>query len=114
LSVLVIVALATTISRAAEPEWPQFRGPGGLGVADASSLPERWSGTSNVAWRVDIPGRGWSSPVVWRGRVFVTTAVSSGAFKAPSTGIHGNDDAGELERQGLSEQEIYRIRNTGG
>ena len=71
-------------------------------------LPERWSGTTNVAWRIDIPGRGWSSPIVWRGRVFVTTAVSSGAFKAPSTGIYGNDYAAELERQGLSEQEILK------
>ena len=106
--VLFILSLATAVSRAATPEWPQFRGPGGLGVADASSLPERWSGTSNVAWRIDIPGRGWSSPIVWRGRVFVTTAVSSGAFKAPSTGIFGNDYAAELERQGLSEQEIVK------
>ena len=95
---------------AATPEWPQFRGPGGLGVADASSLPERWSGTTNVAWRIDIPGRGWSSPIVWRGRVFVTTAVSAGAFKAPSTGIFGNDYAAELERQGLSEEEIVKKR----
>jgi outer membrane protein assembly factor BamB len=87
-------------------DWPQFRGPGGLGVADASSLPEQWSTTRNVDWVIDVPGRGWSSPIVWRDRVFMTTAVSPGAFKAPSTGIYGNDYAAELEKQGLSEDEI--------
>ena len=88
--------------------WPQFRGPRGSGIADASSLPERWSSTSNVDWSAEIPGRGWSSPVVWGDRVFVTTAVSPGSYKAPSTGIFGNDYAAELEKQGLSETEIVK------
>src|SRR5262245_17151883 len=92
---------------AAEPDWPQFRGPAGLGVADNWPLPMQWSGP-NVAWAIDIPGRGWSSPIVWNGRVFVTTAVNPGAFKAPSTGIFGNDYAAELERQGLSDAEIVK------
>ncbi len=61
-----------------------------------------------MAWAVDVPGRGWSSPIVWRDRVFVTSAVSPGAFKAPSTGIFGNDYAAELQKQGLSEEEIVK------
>ena len=89
-------------------EWPQFRGPGGLGVADESTLPQRWSTRDNVAWAVDLPGRGWSSPIVWRDRVFVTTAVSPGQFKAPSTGIFGNDYAAELSKQGLSDEEVVK------
>jgi outer membrane protein assembly factor BamB len=101
--------LIPPIRAAAGPdEWPQFRGPGGSGVADQSVLPQTWSAKENVAWAVDIPGRGWSSPIVWRDRVFITSAVSPGAFKAPSTGIFGNDYAAELQKQGLSEGEILK------
>ena len=89
-------------------EWPQFRGPNGAGVADASTLPQRWSPTTHVAWAIEMPGRGWSSPILWRNRVFVTSAVSPGAFKAPSTGIFGNDYAAELQKQGLPDDEINK------
>jgi len=56
-------------------EWPQFRGPGSAGVSDDVGLPDTWSATENVAWKTKIPGRGWSSPVVWGDRVFVTSAI---------------------------------------
>jgi hypothetical protein len=68
--VLVIITVATAVSRAATPEWPQFRGPGGLGVADASSLPERWSGTSNVAWLQPRFAGYTPSPLAYRGRIY--------------------------------------------
>ncbi len=77
-------------------------------MADGATLPVRWSATENIAWAADIPGRGWSSPILWGDRVFLTTAISPGAFKAPSTGIFGNDYAAELEKQGLSEAEILK------
>ena len=97
---------------AAEPEslvnWPQFRGTSGAGVADSSSLPTRWSATENVAWTAELPGHGWSSPIVWGDRVYVTTAVNAGRFKAPSTGIYGNDYAAELTKQGLSDEEVMK------
>jgi outer membrane protein assembly factor BamB len=106
--VLVAVIAAASTGRAAPGGWPQFRGPGGGGIADGSTLPERWTTTDNVAWAAEIPGRGWSSPILWNDRVFVTTAVSPEAFKAPSPGIYGNDYAAELEKQGLSEDEILK------
>ena len=89
-------------------DWPQFRGHQAAGVADASRLPTEWSPTTHVAWSVEIPGRGWSSPIVWRDRVFVTTAVNSGSFKQPSTGIFGNDYVAELTKQGLPPEEVNR------
>ena len=46
--------------------WPQFRGPGALGVPDHPSLPERWSTNENIAWKAEVPGRGWSSPIAFR------------------------------------------------
>ncbi|MCA1586540.1 MAG: PQQ-binding-like beta-propeller repeat protein [Acidobacteria bacterium] len=107
---IALLSCSVLTSAAAGPaEWPQFRGPNGAGVADESSLPRHWSTTDNVAWVADVPGRGWSSPIVWRDRVFVTTAVSpEGVFKAPSTGIFGNDYAAELQKEGLSDDEIVK------
>src|SRR5215216_2328570 len=86
-------------------DWPQFRGPGGTAVADTAALPVTWSAKDNVAWVTELPGRGWSSPIVHGDRVFVTSAVNAGAFKAPSTGIFGNDYAAQLEKQGLPMEE---------
>jgi outer membrane protein assembly factor BamB len=107
-ALLACVALMPVARAAGPDEWPQFRGPGGSGVADQSALPRTWSATENVAWAVDIPGRGWSSPIVWHDRVFITSAVSPGSFKAPSTGIFGNDYAAELLKQGLSEADMLK------
>ena len=57
---------------AAEPNWPQFRGPGGLGVAGADARPPvRFDPTTNVAWRIASPA-GNSSPVIWGDRIFLT------------------------------------------
>jgi outer membrane protein assembly factor BamB len=103
-----VVFFASHVRGAGPWEWPQFRGPSGSGVADESALPERWSKTENIAWSIEVPGRGWSSPIVWRDRVFVTSAISPGAFKAPSTGIYGNDYAAELSKQGLSDDEVVK------
>ena len=54
--------------------WPEFRGSGGQGISLATNVPIHWSATSNVAWKVSIPGRGWSSPVLTGGKIFLTTA----------------------------------------
>lgn len=58
--------------------WPQWRGPDGGGVSAERNLPERWSTTENVAWRVPLPGSGVSTPVVWDDRVFVTSQTGAG------------------------------------
>lgn len=57
-------------------DWPQFRGPGGQGQSSEVGLPVQWSESKNVTWKVPVPGRGWSSPVVAGGRVWLTTAVA--------------------------------------
>jgi outer membrane protein assembly factor BamB len=58
--------------------WPRWRGPGGQGLAVDSGYPDRWSDTENVLWRTRVPGRGHSSPIVWRDRIFLTTARGDG------------------------------------
>jgi outer membrane protein assembly factor BamB len=91
---------------AAEPAWPQFRGPGGVAVADDARPPVAWSATKNVAWVAEVPGDGWSSPVVAGNRVFVTSA--RGGFKPAQTGIFGNDYVAELQKQGLPDEEVNK------
>src|SRR5262245_38831543 len=68
--------------------WPQFRGPQSMGVAEDPQLPDKWSATENVAWKTDIPGLGWSSPIVWGDRIFITSVVSSAAVEAPKKGLY--------------------------
>jgi outer membrane protein assembly factor BamB len=62
-------------SVAAAEDWPQFRGPTGQGLSTATGLPAEWDTTRNVTWKVPVPGKAWSSPVVYQDRVYLTTAV---------------------------------------
>ena len=59
-------------------DWPQFRGPDGQGHAAGQGYPLEWSESQHVRWKVPVPGRGWSSPVVSAGRVWLTTATKAG------------------------------------
>jgi outer membrane protein assembly factor BamB len=56
-------------------DWPAWRGPHGDGTSDETGVPIRWSKTENICWKVAIPGKGHSSPIVWGDRIFVTTCV---------------------------------------
>ncbi|MBK8001359.1 MAG: PQQ-binding-like beta-propeller repeat protein [Verrucomicrobia bacterium] len=67
--------LSVIASLHAAQDWPEFRGPTGQGHATSTKLPLQWSATQNVAWKQTIPGRGWSSPVVVNGRLYLTSAV---------------------------------------
>ena len=71
---LATALLAAAVTVGAE-DWPQFRGPTGQGVSTESELPVEWSESRNVRWKVEVPGAGWSSPVVAGDRVWLTTAV---------------------------------------
>jgi outer membrane protein assembly factor BamB len=55
--------------------WPQWRGPTGMGVSTEKNLPAEWSATKNIKWKTPIAGRGHSSPIVWGERIFLTTAI---------------------------------------
>lgn len=56
-------------------DWPEFRGPTGQGIVTKGELPTTWGKDKNIAWKQTVPGKGWSSPVVVDGRVYLTTAV---------------------------------------
>lgn len=75
-------ALACCISAGAiraNDSWPQFRGPSGQGIAGDAQVPTQFDDQTNVKWRTKIEGKGWSSPVVEDGRVWLTTAVTQKA-----------------------------------
>ncbi|HUQ71243.1 MAG TPA: PQQ-binding-like beta-propeller repeat protein, partial [Planctomycetaceae bacterium] len=73
---LVACGLGLVTASACGADWSQFRGPNGNSVVEGSKHPVEWSEESGVAWKVKIPGRGWSQPVVAGDKVFVTTAVA--------------------------------------
>lgn len=75
LLLLVFLLITGAPSAGSAQNWPGFRGTSGGTVDDNPALPDHWSATDNVAWKTDIPGRGWSSPVVWGDHVFVVSAV---------------------------------------
>src|SRR5438309_10169425 len=78
---LTLLAFGALPARA---DWPEFRGPWGDGHVSAPGdtkpigLPLHWSETNNVKWRTEIPYRGWSTPVVMGGQVWLTTATEDG------------------------------------
>jgi outer membrane protein assembly factor BamB len=70
--------ILSLIAMAAPAEWPQFRGPQGGGLALGSRLPVEFSETKNVLWKTPIHDKGWSSPVIGRGQIWLTTATDKG------------------------------------
>ncbi len=89
--------------------WPQFRGPESNPVGTHARLAERWSKTENVEWSQEIPGRGWSSPIVTGGRVYLTTVTTEGKSKPPQIGTeYSNEYVAELQKQGLPMPEVIK------
>ena len=101
------IAASTTLAK--DVSWPQFRGPDSNPISTDTRLAERWSKTENVEWSQEIPGRGWSSPIVTGGRVYLTTVTTDGKSKPPQTGTeYSNEYVAELQKQGLPMAEIIK------
>lgn len=101
------VLLMGAAANAQNSAWPQFRGPDSNPVGAHAKLAERWSKTENVEWMREIPGRGWSSPIVTGDHVYVTTVTTEGKSKPPQIGTeYSNEYVAELMKQGLSEKEV--------
>jgi outer membrane protein assembly factor BamB len=78
------IACVAVIHGAAPTNWPQFRGLTGGVIPDDPQLPEHWSRTENVAWKVDVGGQGWGSPIVWDDYVFVTSVITPDKNQGPA------------------------------
>src|SRR6187431_2260187 len=66
------------MARAEEASWPQFRGPDADGTAEAKGLPVEWAEQKNVVWKVAVPHKGWSTPLVLGGQIWLTSATEDG------------------------------------
>ena len=114
--VLAVVAVATLVaSVAAQPGataerfWPQWRGPHATGASRTANPPTEWSETRNVRWKVEIPGRGSGSPVVWGDRLFLLSAVPMGA-----QGVASHEPRGHIQPRDVHRFIVLAIdRRTG-
>jgi len=103
------LAQSTRATADSAAHWPRFRGPISNPIAENPNLPVNWSKTENVEWATDVPGVGWSSPVVWGNRVFLTAATSDKPMKPPSFGVDfSNEYLAELRKQGLTAEEASK------
>ena len=106
---LCALSLASLTVHGQDRVWPQFLGPQSNPVGTHARLAERWSKTENVEWSQEIPGRGWSSPIVTGGKVYVTTVTTEGKSKPPQTGTeYSNEYVAELMKQKLPMEEVIK------
>ncbi|MBS1807245.1 MAG: PQQ-binding-like beta-propeller repeat protein [Acidobacteria bacterium] len=99
LLVTAFLSVSAQTNNAQLSHWPQWRGPDFNGMA-RSDAPLKWSDTENVKWKAAIPGRGFSTPIVWGEKIFLTTAIPTGKTgNQPSDGRHPNGGAGANQEQ---------------
>jgi outer membrane protein assembly factor BamB len=96
-ALLVLLSLLAGAPMAAN--WPQWRGPSGLGVSAESGLPTAWSAGENIAWSAALAGPGTSSPIVWNDRVFVTSQTGRARRQRGSHPMLARDDAALVARE---------------
>jgi outer membrane protein assembly factor BamB len=121
---LLGLCAASAASSAADQNWPHWRGPLGIGVAPSANPPVTWSETSNVKWKVKIPGRGSATPIIWDNQVFVQTAVPTGkkveppaeqaAPQSPAPDPAAQEQSGQTGQPGQAGQPGRRRGGGGG
>lgn len=89
-AILLALILCSASMRAGD--WPAWRGPTGQGHSDEKNVPLKWGGKDNlnIKWKIDLPGPGNSTPIVWKDRVFLTQANKSGSVRSLSCFARGD------------------------
>jgi len=107
------LALGTLIpavgAEAALKNWPAWRGPLRTGVAPEANPPVEWSETKNVKWKIPLPGRGTSTPVIWNNQVFILTAIPEGSAPAASAPPSGGGSGRSRPEQPTQAQQFTVI-----
>ena len=103
--IALVLLLASVGVAAGAEDWPQFRGPTGQGHSSERGLPVEWGESRNVIWKTPVAGRGWSSPVIAGGRVWLTTAIKErgASLRAVAFDVDDGREAVNVE--------VFRIRN---
>ena len=108
---LPLVALAAPSAG----QWQQFRGPQAGVAADDPSLPDTWSDNDHVAWKTEIPGLGWSSPIVWNDHVFLTSAMSAGEEAKALPGLYDpGDEQGKFKSTSVQHWTVFDVDANSG
>jgi len=108
-ALLALPALVLDASATDERYWAQWRGPSMTGVSKTAKPPIEWSETKNVKWKVEIPGRGSASPIVYGDRVYLLTAVPAGI-----TGPAQHEPRGALPKRGVHQYKVLAIDRATG
>ena len=112
---VAVAALVLVATLRAEPDpaserfWPQWRGPYATGVSKTADPPVEWSETQNIRWKVEVPGRGSASPVVWGDRVFVLSAIPAG-----TTGAASHQPRGGLQPRDMHQFVVFALDRATG
>jgi outer membrane protein assembly factor BamB len=104
-----LMSLTVTVGAA---NWPQWRGPNGMGISTEKNLPVEWNATKNIKWKTAIAGRGHSSPVVWGNKVFVTTAIEGDVVpgaKAVKHVLEGNQEFLHPDSVGADRKHTFKV-----
>jgi outer membrane protein assembly factor BamB len=75
LNFILLFLIINTVSVTHAQNWPCWRGPNGDGTSMETNLPTRWDSITNVVWKIPVPGKGYSSPIIWKDKLFITTAL---------------------------------------
>ena len=112
LSLLLALAWAAAVTRA--DDRPQFRGPSGQGLSSEAGLPLVWSESQHIVWKAPVPGRGWSSPVVAGGRVWLTTSISEkgASLRAMAFDVASGREAVNVEVVRLRSADLTNPKNS--
>ena len=105
------LCLVLTAAPAGAQDWPEFRGPTGQGHSDQRDLPVEWGEDRNVAWKVRVPGQGWSSPAIADGKVWLTTAVTDEAGLSLRAVAFDAATGEEILNVGVFQQSDTRLLN---
>src|SRR5437016_5678316 len=112
-SILALPFLLSLLDPSVTVNWPQWRGPQSTGVALDKNLPTEWSATKNIAWKIPIPGRGLSSPIVWGNRIFLTTAIEGevipGRPKGKTHKLEGMGDFVHPDAHGYDHKQTLKV-----
>ena len=112
--ILAVLGMLPALLLNAE-DWPQFRGPGGEGHSTEKDLPLEWSESQNILWKTPVAGRGWSSPVVSGGRVWLTTAVDrqgTGSLRVMAYDVQSGKELVNVEVFSVRDAQLKNIKNS--
>jgi outer membrane protein assembly factor BamB len=110
----MLLFLLAFVALGADSDWPQFRGKGASGIGTGTT-PAEWNGESgkNVQWKTEIPGLGYSSPVIWGDRIFLTSSVpASGAAAEVKLGLYGAIQP--VKDEGVQNFNVYAVDRKSG